>query len=537
MNIANTVWKVIFDQISEEGPRLICGVPADEPELLDIAASNRAPLITFRDQRLAAYAATGWSRVTDRASILALQAGPGFFAALPGISEASSMRQPLVVLVTANPASSAERGGFQEVDVHGGHRELFTWRYHVSRPELLRWAIRTALGRAEGIHSGPVLLSIDPAMVWDVAVDDQERSSFTTSPSVPVENSLESAAAILNSAIRPVVIFGGGASRSPDQTLYANFVNLLDAGVLMTASGRGVYSEYNNRFLGLVGLYADANLPERLGDVDVVIIIGSQLEETARTSWPFPTTTRIIQIDHDSRVFDRSSLATHAMVGDASSTLLALCERIHPKAFGNDWGSMALERSQSYVDKDITALLFWTTLECVLHESKIETVLTQENGLADLWGYYAPAFRLPAHVRSIVPAEQTSMGFGVGAALGAAVHGNRVIAVCGDGAIEANLSALLTAVEFKLDVLFVVLRNRLLGWPSLSRPSGDSITSLNANRDLVSFAMSMGFKAGSLSEACLLPIELRSFIDGSPGPRLLEISIAGRQVIPGAAQS
>src|SRR5699024_11304015 len=63
-------------------------------------------------------------------------------------------------------------------------------------------------------------------------------------------------------------------------------------------------------------------------------------------------------------------------------------------------------------------------------------VLVQENGLQDMWSYFYPAYVCSERGGSIVPSEQTSLGFGAAAALGVkAAHPDRpVVALVGDGA-------------------------------------------------------------------------------------------------------
>src|SRR5207237_5486236 len=46
-------------------------------------------------------------------------------------------------------------------------------------------------------------------------------------------------------------------------------------------------------------------------------------------------------------------------------------------------------------------------------------VLVNENGGQDLWSYYCPYTKVTAHRGCVAPAEQTCMGFGVAAAIGA----------------------------------------------------------------------------------------------------------------------
>lgn len=183
----------------------------------------------------------------------------------------------------------------------------------------------------------------------------------------------------------------------------------------------------------------------------------------------------------------------------------------------------------------VTAPVFWGELGDVLADAPEGTVLCQENGLADLWGYFADAFIVPDTVRCVVPGEQTAMGFGLSAALGVAVAGRRVVAVCGDGAFEQNLSWIVTAGESHADVLAVVLRNRHLGWPAQSRASDDALTTLRSLRDLVGFATSCGFSARAVGSVGDLRDALGSMARSS-GPRLIEVEVQDMSVIPGVSE-
>jgi len=66
----------------------------------------------------------------------------------------------------------------------------------------------------------------------------------------------------------------------------------------------------------------------------------------------------------------------------------------------------------------------------------------------------------------VAPAEQTCMGFGVAAAIGAKLARPDAYVVCvtGDGAFQMYMQELPTAVQYGAPVVWVVLNNASLGW-------------------------------------------------------------------------
>jgi acetolactate synthase-1/2/3 large subunit len=94
------------------------------------------------------------------------------------------------------------------------------------------------------------------------------------------------------------------------------------------------------------------------------------------------------------------------------------------------------------------------------------TTLVNENGSQDLWSYHWPYYRVLDVNACVAPGEQTCMGFGVAAAIGAklAQPDRHVVCVTGDGAFQMFAKELPTAVEQQAPVLWVVLNNRALGW-------------------------------------------------------------------------
>ena len=94
------------------------------------------------------------------------------------------------------------------------------------------------------------------------------------------------------------------------------------------------------------------------------------------------------------------------------------------------------------------------------------TILVNENGALDLWSYSWPYFKVLDENCAVAPGEQTCMGGGCAAAIGAkmAMPDRNVVCPTGDGAFQMFTNELATAVQFKAPVLYLVLNNKSLGW-------------------------------------------------------------------------
>jgi acetolactate synthase-1/2/3 large subunit len=91
-----------------------------------------------------------------------------------------------------------------------------------------------------------------------------------------------------------------------------------------------------------------------------------------------------------------------------------------------------------------------------------------------------------------------TMGFGVGAAIGASIaHGKaKTVLFTGDGSFHMNLNEFATAVMHKLPIVVIVMNNSVLGmvrqWQGLFYENRYSQTTMNRVTDYVKLAESFG---------------------------------------------
>ncbi|MCM6773967.1 thiamine pyrophosphate-binding protein [Nocardia sp. CDC159] len=527
------IWAEMVDILERRGPRLYIGVPGDEPDIIDAARAAGATWSAQQDQRTAGYAAVGWSRITGRAAVLATASGPNLLNALIGIAEAYTTRTPLLVVTTVVRDAVVGRGGFQEFPVAGLSGGLFTWTHRIADRAELSWAVARALHLAEHGRGGPVHLLVDPELV-DAEAVEMPRNIEAGQPIPPGQTAeaLGPVLAALSAARRPVLLFGGGTRRADVVEFGVPLADSLNALCLVTASGRGVFPEDHRRFGGVAGLYLPPQTRAALHDADVVVVLGSQLEETALMGWEHPDRSCLVHVDTDPAVFNRAVAARFSVLCEAGFFVrVAHRELPAPTAHAAAWWT-PWQRVTGETAGGIETVRFWSALREALPGNGIE-VIAQENGLADLWGYYAPCFTLPAGIAPLVPGEQTPLGFGLGAALGAALGGRRALAVGGDGAFLTNLPTLVAAGRARADICYICLDNGGFGWPSLARDDTgmvdfDVADGISALAGTAGFGVEMVSKAESLAETLAGAL-------AASGPRLVVVRLCDRPSFPPTA--
>jgi acetolactate synthase-1/2/3 large subunit len=172
-----------------------------------------------------------------------------------------------------------------------------------------------------------------------------------------------------------------------------------------------------------------------------------------------------------------------------------------------------------------------------------DRILVQENGLQDMWSYFYPYWSCGDRGGSVVPSEQTALGFGAAAAVGVACAqpGRPVVALVGDGAFNLFATDLATLAVTGPAVLYLVLDNGGYGWlqANLERANGSSRFSFRtgAPGGVAGQVRAYGLGHARVTEPSQLEPVLREAWRRCAGGRttVVEVSVDLRDVPPGLA--
>ncbi|MFF2548116.1 thiamine pyrophosphate-binding protein [Kitasatospora sp. NPDC058063] len=476
-------WSAVVDLLVANGVDTCFGLPGDDLELLRALDAAGLDLVPCRDQRNAMYMATGYALQSGRLAVCALGKGPAVTHAASGLLEARESGAPVLVLAAGAPERRRGSGGFQELDQVAVTAPLVRWAHRVGHPDRVVPATVTALTRAVGPPAGPVYLEVpDDVRTAEIAVPGPRPT--LPEPLVPDSAPVTPgpALAALRGSRRPVVLVGGGMRHRNGGGVVERFAERLGAAIFTTASGRGAVDEHHPLFCGVAGLYAAAPARELWSSCDLVVSLAGRLEETVvdgGTPWP-PVT--VVQVNVDPGGLS-AEFPGPRVIGDARHAVLGWS-----RALDEDGRAGRTDAARAWTDRiastraalasEVEAELVRAAalpgirvaelLAALDATARGPRVLVQENGLQDMWSYGFP-FRVGGG--SIVPSEQTPLGFGAAAAIGVkrAAPDHEVTAFVGDGAFLAARADIAATATAHGGVLYVVLCNGGYGWLDAQR--------------------------------------------------------------------
>ncbi|MDG4830823.1 thiamine pyrophosphate-binding protein [Solwaraspora sp. WMMD1047] len=474
-----TGWHAVVDTWLAAGVRTVFGLPDDELTLLAALGDQPIQLVLCRDQRNAVFMATGHAVATGRPAYCVVGRGPAVGNAVAGLVEAATGRVPLVLLATGTDATRFGTGAFQELDQLALVRPVVKWAVRVEDPRLLAGTLEKAALVAAAGAPGPVYVEI-PATVGTSPVprrpsqEPMPTGSLPTAPAAPVVATAPDVPAVLARARRPLLLVGGGLRHRDEGGAVQRLAERLGAGLVVTASGRGAVDERHPLFCGVAGLYAAPAVRELWRHADVVVTLGSRLEETAVDGWDaLDPAVQVVQVNIEAADLS-PGWPGPKVVADAVVTAAAWADADRPEP-DPVWvervgrarsEALATAQSRGKRLRSGPALSVLDVLDALDGAVPRDRILVQENGLADMWSYFWPYWTCHTRGGSVVPSEQTTLGFGAAAAVGVAlaVPDRPVVAFVGDGAFNLFRADLATAANAGVGVLYLVLDNGGYGW-------------------------------------------------------------------------
>lgn len=473
------VWQGIVSALKAEKTEYLFGLPGGELFYDALYDAREIKTILVREESAGPFMAMGYARLSGRPGICFAPAGPGVANLVPGILEAHSACLPVIAIGCSSRRANAGRGAFQEVDQVSILKPITKWNERVTEPDRISWVMRRAFSLATQGRPGPVYVDVPR----DTGAKEAAASRY-----VPAETPLRSsgdpqkireAAVLLLKARRPVLVAGGGAISSRAFAEVKRLVELLNIPFMTTPCGRGILSEEHPLAFGLVGLYFSEIGEKVYGEADLLITLGSRNEDFQSGEQRFfPKGAKYIQVDLDPEEMGRNWIPDVALVGDIKLVLQAIFRELRrgglKKGKPNPRMARLLKAKEVYEARVRKECLSASSIP--LKTKRIvrelyevfgkDTILANENGSQDLWSYYWPYYKVGNINSCVAPGEQTCMGGGCSAAIGAklAMPDRNVVCTTGDGAFQMFMKELATAAQHKAPVTYVVLNNFSLGW-------------------------------------------------------------------------
>lgn len=519
-----SVGEMLVRGLKARGVEVVFGIPGVHTvELYRGLAGSGIRHVTARHEGGAAFMADGYARVARKPGVAFVITGPGLTNALTAMGQSREDSIPVLVVSGVNRRASLGQGTglLHEMPDQAGMVRALCPSFQVTAPEMLEPVLNRAFAAMLAGRPGPVHIEI-PTDVMPLPCREPIGSPAEVAARQASQAALDAAAELLERARRPVILAGGGARGAAD-ALRA-LASRIDAPVVQTTNARGLMWGHPLSVAASPSLQAVRDLIE---GSDQVLAVGTEFGQTdydMDATGSMADCTGMIRIDVCP---DQLALwpARIAICADASATLAALARQVGPKTADGAGRSMTTMR-------DARAELARQSAKSPRRLAMVEAIRDAVPGAIIVGDSTQPVYAANTVYDHDRPGGWFNaatgfgaLGFGPGAAVGAALAAPGVPIVClvGDGGLQFSPGELRTAVDERLDITFVV-------WNSESyQEIADAMEAVQAE---VIGCHPSALKFEPFAAACDLPFQsvacdplaLKDALAGGGGlPRMIEV--------------
>jgi len=467
--------QMVCEALIAEGVTTVFGYPGGAiMNVYDaIYKQNGFEHILNRHEQAAVHAADGYARATGKVGVAMVTSGPGFTNAVTGLATAYMDSVPLVVISGQVPLSLIGTDGFQEVDAVGISRPCTKHNYLVDSIEELPRILKEAFYIASSGRPGPVLVDIPKDITAEYGVFNypSEVNIPTYRPSYKGnDRQIKKAVEAILESKKPLLYLGGGVVLGNASDLVREFAKLTQIPAVETLMARGVMGHENPLLLGMLGMHGNYASNMAMSETDLIISLGARFDDrvTGKLS-EFAKYAQIIHVDIDPANIGKLVDVDFPIVGDVGEVLhkmlSLLVGSVNPDRY-QAWREILARYNElhplTYNDNDEVIKPQWA-IERIGQLLGENAIITSDVGQHQMWAAQFYPFDRPR--QWINSGGLGTMGFGFPAALGAkrGVPEKTVINITGDGSILMNVQELVTAAEYKIPVINVILNNQFLG--------------------------------------------------------------------------
>ena len=492
---------IIVRTLIEQGVDVVYGYPGGQViNIYDSLYKYRDELkhvLTAHEQG-ASHAADGYARATGKVGVCIATSGPGATNLVTGIATAYIESVPLGAITGNVPNSVIGTDGFQEIDITGVTLPITKHNYFVGSNEDLADTNREAFKIAASGRPGPVLIDV-PKDVQTAIYDYEPQAPVKAdAPWAAKEIRIQQAAATINACKKPFIYFGGGMLASGAQEELLALADRIDAPIGCSMMGISGVPTDHPRFLGMQGMHGRYASSTAMHHADCIIALGGRFNDRVTGDRSkFAVNAKIVHIDLDGAELNKTVKASHGLRGDIKMTLQKLIPLLnqtqrpewqaHVRKLKDD-EEAGLDQRPGITPRNI--------MKTVNKHIGPNTPVATDVGQHQMWAARYINFKNPR--RFISSGGLGTMGFGMGAAMGAAMAtGEKAVLITGDGSFGMNLNELATAVAENVPLIVLVLNNSVLGmvrqWQTLFFNKHYSNTMLDQRRtDFVKLAEAFG---------------------------------------------
>ena len=524
-----------------EGADLIYGYPGGAimpiyDELYKF--SDQLRHVLTRHEQGATHAAQGFARTSGKVGVAMATSGPGATNLVTGIADAQIDSTPMVCITGQVADHLLGSDAFQETDIIGISTPVTKWNYQITRASEIPEIMAKAFYIARSGRPGPVLIDITKNAQFELFDFAYEKCKGVRSyrPVPALQNDqVEAAAAAINAAKKPMIVWGQGVILGEAEEEFKTFVESSGIPAVWTILGLSALPTNHPLNMGMVGMHGNYGPNLLTNECDVLIAIGMRFDDRVTGNLAtYAKQAKVVHLEIDPAEVSKNVHADFPILADCKSSLAALTSLVEHKEL-TEWKAQFAAHMQTEIEAVIERDTKPTKEGLTMGEAIV--AINKHTGgdaiiVTDVGQHQMIACRYAEFIRSksnVTSGGLGTMGFALPAAIGAKMgaEDRHVVAVIGDGGYQMTIQELGTIFQTGTAVKIVVLNNDYLGmvrqWQQLFFDKRYASTEMT-NPDFVTIAKGYNIEAQRVTKREELDRAVADMI-ASDKPYFLEVCV------------
>lgn len=429
----------------------------------------------IRHEGAAAFAVSGYGKLTGHPAAALTIAGPGATNLITGLWDAKVDGAPALALTGQVQDQVVGVHAFQDIDLEAAFEAVaaFSQTVHLTSDHalLMTQAIKTAiLKRGVGHLVFPDNVQPKPAANEAKAQGPEGRMADLRVG--PPAAAITAASALLSKAKRPMIIVGYGALDGMADVIA--LAEQLGAPVATTFKAKGQIADAHPLAAGVMGRSGTPIASWFMNEADLLLVFGASFSDHTGIYEGAPT----IQVDTDPMRLAKRDPVTVPVMGDVSVTANLLAEALPTKngisvdtraEVAERWTLWRAEKATRVLEDNGKGVSAAALFEALTRHAPSDAILPVDvgNNTYSFGRYFEPT----GDQRVLMSGYLGSIGFAFPAAMGAwaatkedgPYKGRKVISVSGDGGFGQYAMEFTTAVKYGMNITHILMNNSELG--------------------------------------------------------------------------
>jgi thiamine pyrophosphate-dependent acetolactate synthase large subunit-like protein len=467
----------IIEQFLADGMNHMFGNPGTvEQGFLDALSSYpEMKYILTLQETVAAMAADGYARATQKPTLVQLHSSPGIGNAVGALYQAKRGHAPLVVIGGDAGVKYMNMDAQMAGDLVAMMEPVTKYSTMVLHPASLLRTLRRAIKIAATPPMGPVYVCLPQDILDAVVTEEVYPTLIPSTRVVPNAATIRQMVEGLISARKPIIFIGDGIAYSGASSELTRVAELLGAEVWEADAGELNMAYAHPLYMGMTGHMFGKNSLPLMQEGDANLIVGTYIlpEVFPELGEVFAKTALVYHIDLNAYEIGKNHRVDVGVAADPKLTLALLAQALEEmmtkeqknsaKARTKEIGTakaakLAAALETDRVDREAVPLKMARFMEELAPQLPKDAIIFDEALTSS-----------PAVVRYFPPASTGqyfltrggSLGVGIPGAIGAKLANpeKTVIGFTGDGGSMYTIQALWTAARHNINAKFVVCNN------------------------------------------------------------------------------